>query len=134
MFTGIECSKCKGLLLFDEQATINLYNEKLIYKLQDVDTVVESEISKRLVFTCKKCKNQEYLMYSEWEKRARKYLTEKMLKVRTARLLAKYRARGVNEASGIAYCGGCFGYGGDGWCLKDIIKQCEIGKRKYDEL
>ena len=56
------------------------------------------------------------------------------MRQRTVILLSEYRSKNVDESNGISYCGGCFGYGGDGWCLNDIIKQCDIGKNKVNVL
>lgn len=128
MFEGIPCSKCDGLLIVDELLTLELYDKQDKYEIKDVLTVTEEAINKDIGFRCVKCKNEEHINYKEWELRARKHITTKLLHQRAFKLLAASRARGLDEDNGISYCGGCFGYGGDGWCLNDIINQCELGK------
>ena len=129
MFEGIPCSKCSSLLVIDEFKTTSLYKDGT-YEVADVDTLVEKFINKTVCFVCSKCGNEEYINYKQWEERLRVFLTKKSLKERSFMLLTKFRSSGVEEDNGISYCGACFGYGGDGWCLNDIINQCELGKTK----
>jgi len=134
MFEGVPCIECGGLLIFDADVTSVLYSARTVYEFEDIETVVKESINKKLCFICKSCGKKEDLDYQEWENRVRTYLTMKLLNDRAFLLLSKFRREGVDEVNGITYCGGCFGYGGDGWCLNDIINQCELGKINTNEL
>lgn len=135
MFEGVPCSKCeKGLLIFDEVITLRLYNSTKKYEFVSIEELVEKSINKKIGFVCKECGSEEYLDYKEWSDKVRLHLTKKVLVHRSNILLARYRSKGVDESHGISYCGGCFGYSGDGWCLNDIINQCELGKINKNEL
>jgi len=129
MFPGIPCVKCGGLLIVDEASTTNLYNKKMFYEFEDVNKLVESMIDQRIVFTCRMCKSEELLTYEDWMNRFRKHTTEKILQIRTIHLLTLHK-NNIDETSGVSYCGGCLGYGGDGWCLNCIIEKCGLGKLK----
>lgn len=134
MFLGVQCSECGALAMFDDKSTYNLYDNTDFYEIEDIDTVTEECLNKKIGFVCVICGNLEYLGYNEWYNKIRMSITKQLLRDRTAVLLSKFRSRGVDETSGVSYCGGCLGYGGDGWCLNEIIEQCELGSKKKNGL
>lgn len=133
MFINVMCKDCGGVSVIDMSATRDLYNKVEFYFIDDVDVVVEKNINGVLCFRCTECGVVEQLNHEAWFERVRVAVATKLLRDRALLLLTKYRGAGVDEDAGISYCGGCFGYGGDGWCLNDIISQCELGKRKNNE-
>lgn len=130
MFEYINCNKCSSPLSVDESKTIELYEMDHGTFLYDIDDFVDDHINKKLVYVCISCGEEYHLTYKEWEESLRKTLNRMAMHKRATVLLRKFQFSGVDETKGTSYCGNCIGYGGDGWCLNDIIEQCELGRKE----
>jgi len=129
MFT-INCKKCDNDLMIDEMATMDEYNKDMNYLVDDIDKIIESTIQQYLIYKCIGCGEVYKYTYKNWEEQIRSRIAKEVMEIRMQQMFAReINPSTIDESNGIEYCGQCGGYGGDGWCLKDIIKQCTIRKK-----
>jgi len=129
MFT-INCEKCGGTLHADTKNTMDEYNKDMNYLVDDIDKIIESTIQQYFIYKCINCGEVYKYTYKDWEKRFRAKIAYEVMEIRMRQMFAEeINPYVIDESHGIEYCGQCGGYGGDGWCLKDIIKQCTIRKQ-----
>jgi hypothetical protein len=124
----IECEKCGGLLIIDQQATSRQFYKDMDYITNDVGEIVEKTLQNYLIYRCKMCGNSQKYTYKDWELMYRKRIANDVMTIRKINMFKSLNPETLNPDNGIDYCGQCSGYGGDGYCLNDIIKQCTIRK------
>jgi len=129
MFT-ILCDDCGGELIINEQKTLDEYFKDADYLLdENSGKLVDDSIQQYLIYTCSVCQKSYKYTYKEWEAKYREKLARQVMEMRKQKMFAEIiNPQLIDPDNGIEFCGRCSGYGGDGYCLVDIIKQCTIRK------
>lgn len=131
MYFEMLCDDCGNELVLDDIKTSELYMTDFKYYVKHEFKIEESSLNPYLVYSCPSCGATFKFSYKECELRIRKAFAHKVLHVRIINMLKNELNKStIDEASGLSYCGQCFGIGGDGdgYCLNDVIKQCPIRK------
>lgn len=124
----IICSKCKGKSLIDTKATLSDY-------VDNIETLVidESKITKSrpnyFYYTCTSCNDTIKLTTKEVLDKIQEAFVYKVLDIRYEGAYSSFRGQGIDEASGIIYCGQCPGLDGSGNCLKDSFERCGMRRK-----
>ena len=100
------------------------------HKVDVEGDIMEESIQQYLVYKCVHCGRSYKFTYKDIELRFRLYIAERVMVAKKIKMLKTINPYSVKEENGIEYCGQCDGYGGDGngYCLRDIIRQCTIKK------
>lgn len=123
----ITCDKCGTNLFLDYNTTANEYKKDAHYNIdKDSGKIIEASIQQYLVYTCPLCNTSCKFTYADWERRYRKSMAEYIMEFRKQEMFKNLDPRTLDPDNGVAFCGQCSGYNNDGYCLKDIIKQCTI--------
>ena len=124
----IICEKCNSDLVVDRRSTIDKYLEDMRYIVNDDGDILESTLQHYLMYRCAKCKVIKELTYEEWELLCRKDIAREAMEIKKYEMFKEMNPQSINQDNGVSHCGQCSGYGDDGYCLNDIIKQCTIRK------
>ena len=127
MFT-IKCDKCGKNLFVDERLTFDEYRKDNDYVINSEGEIVDSSLQNYLMYKCVQCGEIYKFTYKDLEKRYRKKIAEDVLLVKQMKEFKHINPQYIDPDNGLEWCGQCKGYAGDGYCLKDIIKQCTIRK------
>lgn len=124
----IRCTKCDGALIVDDMATITMYIQDDPNYVVNIDTgkLEEDSIQDYLVYRCSVCGSVYKFTYKEWELKYRLEIANQVMDIRRREVFKNLNPLTVKEDNGLAFCGKCSGYAGDGYCLIDIINQCKI--------
>jgi hypothetical protein len=126
---SVKCDKCGGTLLLDDAATMENYlKDDVVYRLFDDGVLDESVIQDYLIYVCEDCREIYKFNYRDWESRFRREIALAVMELKKREALRKVNPETISEDSGLEFCGQCFGFSGDGYCLKDMIKQCTLRK------
>jgi hypothetical protein len=127
---NLSCDKCGSDLIFDDVSTLKSYvDEEYHYRLFMDGVLDETTIQNYLIYVCSKCGEIHKMNHKEWEDRYRKEIALAVMNIKKREAFRNLNPSAINPDNGIEFCGQCTGYGEDGYCLKDIIKQCSLRKR-----
>ena len=124
----MRCKKCDQLLVLDEAITVAQYYKDMDYLVDDLGEIIEKTLQNYLIYKCIGCNSVEKFTYKDWELLQRRQIAKSVMEFRKTEVFKKINPQSLDPDNGIAYCGQCSGYGGDGYCLNDIIKQCILRK------
>jgi len=127
----INCDVCGGELVINERKTIDEYLKDADYYLdENSGKLIQNSIQQYLIYECTLCNKVYKYTYKEWEAKYREKLAMQVMEIRKQKMFAEeINPQLIDPDNGLEFCGQCSGYGGDGYCLVDIIKQCTIRKR-----
>lgn len=126
MFDILKCEYCeKGRLIHDMQTTANVWLQPEVFRIDDIDKILDGIIGEFLVFNCSECGAEFRYTYKEIEKLYRKELSKRIL---TAMSVGDISDPGlVRNADRIfIYCGKCSGYDGKGSCPDIVYNDCKL--------
>jgi len=131
MVKSLPCEECgEGEIYYDHRETFDAWNQPEIFKLDDVDKLIDGMVSEVLVFVCNKCETRFRFIFKEIEKKFRKILSDRLITmVVTGNLPDPGVIRNSNRV--FIYCGKCNGYDGKGGCPMDVYKNCELKVLPY---
>lgn len=127
---GLECEKCGGLILIDEELTAKEYTKDMNYLVTKDGKLDVSTIQVYVIYRCLKCNKLYRFTHKDWEELIRIKIAKMTMDIRKQRMFAKdINPLLIDPDNGLEYCGQCDGYDGEGNCLVDIIKQCTIRRK-----
>ena len=120
------CDKCGNDVILNETFTIVHYMDILKYEMISPGELITKDLPDFMFYQCIECDERYKLNFKEVELRVRKKLVDKAAKLRTRNLRAQVNPYDIDPDNGIAECGICEGFDGEGNCFKDFIKQCPV--------
>jgi len=131
MVKSLPCEECDdGEIYYDHRETFDAWTQPEIFRLDDVDKLIDGVINEVLVFICNKCETQYRFTFKEIEKKFRKILSNKIITmVATRNLPDPGTVRKSNRV--FIYCGKCSGYDGKGSCPLIVYEDCGLKKLPY---
>ena len=125
----IECEKCRGEVILEEELTLDFYSEELPFRVKETGDIIEDTINSYLIYRCTKCEQYFKYNYKDWERLYRIKLERVITEAKKRAAFKLLDPLEISQDGGIAFCGYCEGYDKEGNCLKDIIKRCDILKK-----
>lgn len=126
MIKQLPCELCEtGEIYYNQRETFEAWAQPEIFKLDDVDKLVDGIINEVLVFVCDNCEAQFRYTFKEVEKKFRKKLSDRLLTmIAMGDLPDPGSIRQVDRI--MFYCGKCGGYDGKGSCPIIIHRDCTV--------
>jgi len=129
----IKCSFCKeGTMHYSQKFTFDAYSMPENFVLGDIDKVVDGVIGKYLVYICGKCGSVEKYTYKDIERIERKRISQIVINSAARGEITKSGAL-IRKNKVLIFCGKCNGVDGNGSCLLETYKKCDL-KRLPNEL
>lgn len=127
MLNRIDCPICGAEdLQYNPIKTMYSWSVPEVFKLEDVDKLVDGIISDVLIFECFHCKAEVRYTFKEIEKLHRKKLSDNLLTL-LARDEIEVNPNATKPSERVLiYCGKCSGFDGRGACPIFIHKDCKL--------
>jgi len=126
MIRYLPCEACEtGRLHYSQKDTFEAWQDSNVFRLDDIDKLIDGIISEILVLTCDTCNAKYRYTFKELEKIFRKKLSDRLLKMIAMGDIPDPGSFNPTDRIMI-YCGKCGGLDGKGTCPKIIYEKCEL--------
>lgn len=125
MIKSIKCEICGHKLRFSQSDTFQAWQDSDIFRLDDIDKLIDGVISDILVLICDNCEITYRYTFKELEKIFRKKLSDQILTMIAKSDLPDPGSMKKTDRL-LVYCGKCNGHDGKGACPRMIYDKCEL--------
>lgn len=126
LIKSLPCEACEtGKLHYSQRHTFEAWQDSNIFRLDDVDKLVDGVISEILILVCDTCNSRYRYTFKELEKIFRKRLSDRLLTMIAMGDLPDPGSLRPTDRI-MVYCGKCSGYDGKGTCPRVIYNKCEL--------
>lgn len=118
------CPYCSSRsYVMDPASTFNAFSDPNVFKLENVEKLVDGCIAEYTVFTCLDCGASDKLTVRGIEKAVRKEITKRVLTV----IASAEVFNSVPESQfAYIYCNKCPGFDGKGSCPLSMYENCDV--------
>ena len=126
MFTSLKCPNCEtGNLYYDARESYKSFSFPESFTLNEIEGFVDGIVNGYLVYTCPDCGVGIRQTYKEIEKSIREELSQKVMTMMAkGEILGAMVSPEFNRV--LVHCGKCNGSDGNGSCLIEVYKKCEL--------
>jgi len=125
MIKSIPCEICGKKLRFSPADTFHAWQDSEIFRLDDIDKLIDGIINDLLVLVCDQCEITYRYTFKELEKKFRKKLSDQMFTMIAMGDLPDPGSMKKTDRL-LVYCGKCNGHDGKGACPKMVYDKCEL--------
>jgi hypothetical protein len=131
MIGKLKCPHCDvGQLYYSKVETYNAWQHPAIFRLDDVDKIVDGIISEILVFICDNCEAVERHTFKEVELKVRKGISDMLFtQIAQSEIPDPGVYRSIDRT--FIYCGKCGGFDGKGACPGYVYNECKLKRLPY---
>ena len=131
MIGKLKCPHCDlGQLDYSKFETYAAWQHPSVFRLDDVDKIVDGIISEILVFGCDSCGATERYTFKEVELKVRKGISDMLLtQIAQSEVPDPGLYRSINRT--LIYCSKCGGFDGKGACPSQVYSDCKLKRLPY---
>lgn len=131
MFT---CDKCGTVLVIDYKHSAISYDSNVTTVLDEGGNINFDNLPDEVSYVCRRCGSVKKIALNSVVELIKGKIIKAVLDVRYSAVYTTFDSSKVDEASGVSFCGMCYGMVDDsGYCYNDVIKECPVRKILNDK-